>query len=161
MKKEKKMGVRGIGKKLELILLPYSGYIIYISSEMKNTFAMYGGNSVIFFAGLILTIAGSILHITAAVQMLRAFGQKKLETKGMFGMVRHPMYSTMIFLIIPGLAIMLNTWLLLTSSVIMLILFYIMIKEEDEFLENLFGNEFKEYKQHVGKLLPRITLKRR
>lgn len=154
MKKE--MTIRGIGIKLERIGVPYLICTLITSYLLRPLFSFGITDFSRIAVGLTLLIPGAILHIIAAVTMLRGFKKGELLTRGLFRMSRNPMYATMIFLIIPGLSLLCNSWLLLPSIPLMLLIFFSNIHEEEQYLEKTFGEAFKSYKQKTGILLPKL-----
>ncbi|MDD3178592.1 MAG: isoprenylcysteine carboxylmethyltransferase family protein [Candidatus ainarchaeum sp.] len=79
--------------------------------------------------------------------------EKYLITSGIFKIIRHPIYTSAIFL---GLGIIgfLSTKLLIYLFPIILFVVIIKIEKEDIYLEKRFGKEFKKYKQMSYKLIP-------
>jgi protein-S-isoprenylcysteine O-methyltransferase Ste14 len=56
--------------------------------------------------GWILLALGVPMWLTAAISVMRAYNRDQLVTSGVFGLVRHPIYSAMIVLNLPGLALL-------------------------------------------------------
>jgi protein-S-isoprenylcysteine O-methyltransferase Ste14 len=83
--------------------------------------------------------------------------QQRLVTTGIRSRVRHPVYlahlcEMMAWSIGTGLAI---CWVLTAFAVVT---GAVMMKMEDEELENRFGEEYRQYRMRVPALLPRTTL---
>jgi protein-S-isoprenylcysteine O-methyltransferase Ste14 len=81
---------------------------------------------------------------------------KGLLTSGIFQYSRNPMYLGILFLYL--------SMIILSISLISIVLFIIialiyneMIKFEEKILEDLFGEAYKEYKQKVGRWIPKIA----
>ena len=51
---------------------------------------------------------------------------------------------------IPALSLMMNSWLVLTSSIVAYIVFKFYIKDEQDELEKVFGEEYLEYKRKTS-----------
>ncbi|MCG8572205.1 MAG: isoprenylcysteine carboxylmethyltransferase family protein [Spirochaetes bacterium] len=151
------MTMRGIGKKLEYIGIPYGVLCVFLTFFFQPVFFITKQfNIYLFSVGLVLLIIGLIGHVIAAVAMVKGFKEKKLLTSGIFALSRHPMYTTLILFIIPGTGLLINSWLFLTGVVLLLILFFLFIKEEEQYLREKFAEEFVEYKKKTGILLPKI-----
>ena len=58
------------------------------------------------------------------MQMLRAFNRHELATTDWYAIAPNPMFMSYVLFILPGLALLLRSWLVLTTSVV----FYILIK---------------------------------
>ena len=81
--------------------------------------------------------------------------EHKLITSGPYKRIRHPMYLG-IFVYTIGL-------MLISSDLLVFIFFafsiwvnYIRIPDEEQMMIDEFGDEYREYMKHTGKLLPRI-----
>ena len=111
-------------------------------------------NSVIIISSIIFIIS-YILYAEVLLRTIEVKENQKLVDTGLYGIVRHPMYTTTIFLFL-SMPLILNS---LLSFIIFLIYPFIIIKRiknEEEVLEkNLKG--YKEYKKKVKyKLIPFI-----
>jgi protein-S-isoprenylcysteine O-methyltransferase Ste14 len=107
---------------------------------------------------------GSVWIVLFAVRTLgkqwslsaRIVTDHTLVTQGPYGLVRHPIYSGMIgMMIATGLAI--STWeALLTAIIFGLVGTTIRIRSEEKLLRSTFGVEFDRYAQRVPALFPRL-----
>jgi protein-S-isoprenylcysteine O-methyltransferase Ste14 len=79
----------------------------------------------------------------------------KLIRKGLFGVVRHPLYVSY-FLITVGLAGVLHIGWILIPSLCIAFGIYPTAKAEEEVLVEQFGEEYVRYRQEVGMFLPKI-----
>jgi protein-S-isoprenylcysteine O-methyltransferase Ste14 len=147
----------GIGPKIGIVFLPwlaitivfsqlYSGYFI-ISNEYGN---------LLLIAGIILLLTGLTLYFSTVRLLLKGLKETRLVTAGAYGLCQNPLYSSIILLIVPALALLLNTWLILTASVAGYITFKIFISSEYKELEKFFGEEYLKYKQSTPEFFPRL-----
>lgn len=151
------MTVRGIGKKIERVGIPLLIIFILLSIRYTNFFQYTEINSIsIRIFGVAILIIGIIIHIYSACIMLKGFKMKKLVTSGPYAFCRNPMYSTIFFLITPGLSFAMNSWIFLFAIPILLSIFLMNIKEEDEFLQVEFEEEYHRYKKSVKLLIPKL-----
>ena len=79
----------------------------------------------------------------------------KLIQKGPFGIIRHPLYVSYIF-ILAGLSLTLLTYWILIPTLFVIIGIYPTAKAEEELLIEKFGEEYREYKKKVGMFFPKI-----
>lgn len=158
---ETKMTIRGIGTKLEHVGIPYALISILISYLFKPHFEIGLPNSLHLWIGSLLLIVGLILHTIAAITMVRGFKRGILLTTGLFKYSRNPMYVTIIFMIIPGLSLLLNSWLLLLSIPLLLYILFKNLHEEEIYLEKTFGQDFISYKQKTAVLIPGFFIKKK
>jgi len=81
---------------------------------------------------------------------------KSLIDDGILGRTRNPMYFGILLTYVACLFLSIS----LVSLALFLLIFTIynrMVRFEEKILENLFGNEFTEYKERVPKWFPKIT----
>ncbi len=77
-----------------------------------------------------------------------------LQTSGPYRYVRHPMYSAIIFVLNPGLAIFLRSWLLLLACLPVYFVWRSAIKGEEKELIESFGESYLRYKKTVWPFFP-------
>ncbi len=59
------------------------------------------------------------------------------------------MYASFVLLIVPGLALILDSWLVLTASAVVYVLFRALVPGEDRWLKEKFGAQYEEYRRRV------------
>lgn len=88
----------------------------------------------------------------------RNVGAPSLVTSGPFGYVRNPLYIGNMIMY-AGAAVIANVWipyLILAVLFYFAIQYYFIVKLEEQKLEELFKDEYKEYTQSVPRFLPRL-----
>ncbi len=150
-----KLNFMGIGPKIGGIILPWLAVTIFISMKFEVTFAYSkGAEGIPFFFGLFLVIMGSMLYFFTVPSLLKGLKETKLITAGAFYLCCNPLYSSIIVFIIPGISLMMNSWLVLTTSIVGFILLKIFIKSEYVEMEKFFGEDYKKYKTETPEFLP-------
>ena len=121
---------------------------------------VYSPELAIWLTGLILLVAGILLHIWSRVvrqEMAASWAMRKehvLVTNGPYSRIRNPSYSSY-FMCFVGLIIML-------PSVITLILligipgYYRVALIEEEHLQSHFGDAYEDYRNRSGRFFPRL-----
>ncbi len=107
-------------------------------------------------AGIALMILGMIIWYIGAVRsgMDKNITENKLKTTGIYAWVRNPMYSG-IWILLTGSAIMsCNVWIIAVPVINWLIMTIVLIKTEEKWLEDLYGDEYREYKKRVNRCIP-------
>lgn len=151
----KKLNFLGIGPKIAMVLLPYLILTIVISTHTHHEFAFTSFKSPFLFdAGLILLLLGLIFYFSTVRLLLKGLNETRLVTNGAFALCQNPLYSSIILFIIPALSFIVNSWLVLTSSIIGYILFRIFIKAEYLELEKFFGEAYANYKKVTPEFFP-------
>jgi protein-S-isoprenylcysteine O-methyltransferase Ste14 len=79
--------------------------------------------------------------------VMRAFKAGHLLTDGVYGMCRHPIYASWVIFFVPGIVILINTWIGFSVHVIMYFLLRTLVLEEDQYLEKTFGEEYLPYRK--------------
>lgn len=150
----KKLNFFGIGPKIAIIMLPWLAIAIIISSFRKELFKFTVNNDLILFAGIALMVIGLIFYFSTVRLLLSALKETRLMTKGAYSLCQNPLYAAIILFIIPALSLILNSWLVLTTSVIGYILVKIHIKKEYRELETFFGEDYRKYREQTPEFFP-------
>jgi len=80
---------------------------------------------------------------------------QSLVTKGAYGLVRHPIYAGA-FLIWFGLAAAYTSGVVLLLTLVYVIPAYVLnIRGEEEMMLSRYGDEYRDYRRHVGAFIPR------
>lgn len=150
-----KLSFLGIGPRIGIVAIPWLALSIYLSIKFRNIFAFTAGDSkILFYIGLVILADGALMYFFTAPSLLKGLKETKLVTSGTYYLCRNPLYAAIILLIIPGVSLMMNSWLVLTTSIVAYIVFRIFIKRENEELEKFFGDEYLKYKSETPELLP-------
>jgi protein-S-isoprenylcysteine O-methyltransferase Ste14 len=150
-----KLTIFGIGPKIGRIALPWLAVAIVLSIVYPDVFAWWRPQSlVLLIPGIILMALGVALWFASGKQMVQAVKETKLLTKGPFGLCRNPLYSAIILFVVPGLSLVMNSWLILTTCPVAYLVFRQCIKEECIQLEKIFGDEYKKYCSETPEFFP-------
>lgn len=150
-----KLNSMGIGPKIGSVALPWLAVSIFLTLKFKGAFVFAeNGSKVLFYLGLVLVIIGAILYFLTAPALLKGLKETKLVTTGTFYLCCNPLYSSIILFIFPGISLMMNSWLVLTTSVVGYALFKILIKSEYEEMERFFGDAFNKYRAETPEFFP-------
>jgi protein-S-isoprenylcysteine O-methyltransferase Ste14 len=145
----------GIGPKLALMNLPYVILSLIIMVKYPGFADLkFFDTPLIRIAGFIWMGLGLIYWTTSAVYFLKYFKEGKLITSGPFALCRNPIYSSMIVFIIPSLAVIFHSGLILSIAVVLYIGFRISIHGETNLLRRLFGEEYDDYEKSVNEIFP-------
>lgn len=107
----------------------------------------------IFVIGIVIHIRCHLVHQQADQQSEEI---EKLLTTGVFSRVRHPMYSSLV-LIVLGIAIASGVLIALIPAIVIAVLNLLTAFKEEEFLIEKFGDEYREYMKRVPyRFVPKI-----
>ena len=155
-----KLNFLGIGPKIGIVLLPWLAATIILSSLNKELFIYSSGNqNILLICGIVLMTSGLVFYFSTVRLLLKGLKETRLMTKGAYSLCQNPLYSSIILLIIPALSLILNSWLILTSSIIGYIMFKIFIKKEHIELESFFGEDYYRYRNETPEFFP-VPLKK-
>ena len=110
--------------------------------------------------GLVVVVLSIMLGLWAVINMRQAGTSpdprdpvSALVTSGPFSFTRNPIYLSFVLFFI-GVSLLANSWLML---VILIILIFVMqngvIEREERYLEDKFGDEYRQYKAKVYRWL--------
>lgn len=81
----------------------------------------------------------------------------QLITHGLYRWVRHPMYSAF-FLFELGICLLTASWFIgLTGTLLILLIVVLRVPKEEAMMIETFGDQYREYMKHTGRLIPRFT----
>ncbi len=150
-----KLSTTGIGPKIGRVGLPYLIITLFLSLYFKKTF--YVGpvlDRPLFIAGIVLLVIGVIFWGITGRLLLKGIKTTTLMTTGTYYLCQNPLYASMILMIFPGVSFVLNTWLILTTSLVAYTLFKIYIKQEYRELESVFGEAYLLYRKETPEIIP-------
>ena len=126
-----KLDFFGVGPKIGIYVLPWLAVTIILSLVFKETFNFFDDkNKVLFYTGLVILAGGLVFYFITIPNLLKGLKESRLVTSGTFSLCCNPLYAAIILFIFPGIALMMNSWLVLTTSVIGYIVFKVFIKGE-------------------------------
>lgn len=114
--------------------------------------------------GLVLILLGELIRLKAVRiaggrTRTRKVGAKVLATNGIYGHVRNPLYIGNMLIYI-GMALFAGGPYCIILMIVALVYFTfqysLIVTLEEEKLYELFGDEYREYAEHVPRLIPRI-----
>lgn len=147
----RKMSVMGVGGKIAVPTLLYLALAEGASLLFRPFFDItvasdYGA---LLTAGIVLMAAGFGLNLVAAFSMLKAHREDRLATSGLYRLFRDPMYVLQIFVTLPGLFLLFNSWLVLAGVIPAYIAYRLFVREEHRYLEERFGEEYRHYLKSI------------
>ncbi len=142
-----------------ILITAAPGYIISRNLGVKPAFV----DPIQIASACVFLVAGLLLYLWTIMLFAKALGTQvplvptlKLVTKGPYAVTRNPMVTGAILILI-GLSILSNAWIVFFSGMVVpgMYLLYIKLVEEEELLAR-FGHEYRSYKQRTPFLIPNI-----
>lgn len=149
------MTLFGCGPKLALLCLPYIILSLTVMYRYPDFFDLkFLDLSYVKILGITWLVLGIIFWIYSAIYFLKFFEDGKLLTKGAFALCRNPIYSSIIVLIIPSLALIFHSGMVFSIALVLYLGFKISIHGETILLKRIFGPEYEKYEQSVNEIFP-------
>lgn len=144
------MKITGVAPKIAVPTFLYLIVTAVVDARLSPLFKMKtNGYTVLLSAGILLILFGIGMIVTVARQLLVSFKSETLMTDGLFSLFRNPMYAAYLLCITPGIALILNSWLVLSTVVVNFILIQLYIGDEYKYLSEKFGEDYKSYLSKV------------
>ena len=131
------------------------GIFLFLSQVVSQRSSFFTPSPVLLALGVIFVLAGVLLWIGASRQLRSAELAKEIANDGPFKYVRHPIYLSMYILCI-GLGLMFFTWLWFVVLAVFFPLWYLECKKEEQEMIERYGDEYIDYRQETGMLLPKV-----
>ncbi len=115
--------------------------------------------------GFLITVAGELIRLWGVswagseTRTTGNVGGTYLIVSGPFAYLRNPLYLGNI-LMYTGLGIMsfaLFPWLQIAGFFFFSLQYYMIVQEEEKYLEQTFGKEYEDYKKNVPRFIPKYT----
>ncbi len=103
-----------------------------------------------------LLLLGLVLYALGVFAVYKAVDADQLATRGVYAVVRHPLYAAWVWCIVPGLALMQGTLLTLGAPLVAAIFYRLCIPHEEAHLRRRFGEAYDRYRERVGGIVPRF-----
>ena len=104
-----------------------------------------------FFIGLTVSLVGELIQLWCFASLKK---QKTLATKGPYVLIRNPMYIGRFLLILGGVLLTGNIWLIVIFSIVYYFYMINRVKREEKRLKGVFGDSYKDYCDNVNRFVP-------
>lgn len=155
MSKEK-FPLLGVGPKILIALCPF----LILFGIFNSIFYMFFQIPISYYwmviIGSTLIILGVIVFIYSERIIKPAYNASEFITIKIYAYVRHPMYMSWGLGTLPGLFFFLNSWFLFLLLPIYYIIVRILVRKEEKYLLDKFGEEYTHYKKKVNLFFPKL-----
>jgi protein-S-isoprenylcysteine O-methyltransferase Ste14 len=155
------MSIWGVGPAVGLPTACY-GLAAVVSTRIWPSALAIGGVPYPWLAvlgGLLLAI-GAAWYAIAVRTVRKAYREQRLVTGGVYAVCRHPIYAGWILLILPAIALLLDSWPVLSTAAVMYVLTRIHVRREEQGLEAEFGDRYVDYKRRTNAIFPTLPVRR-
>jgi protein-S-isoprenylcysteine O-methyltransferase Ste14 len=166
-RRQEKMSERRVTgqEKMLLGLLSLGGFIIPLLYAATNwlDFANYSLPVWAGWLGILLTAGALFVFWRAHADLglnwspsLEIREKHELITRGIYGMIRHPMYASQWLLVIAQ-PLLLQNWIAGFLNLLVFIPFYLLrVKAEEQMMLESFGTQYQAYMRNTGGVLPKL-----
>lgn len=139
-----------------------SFYLLYAVVLQRGAGRLQVRSDLLILIGTAMVAAGAACNIAGRVQLgsswanhIKIYEGHRLVTTGLYGVVRHPLYASLILMLFGG-SIAYRNWLaaLLTTCVFVPAMAYRALQEERLLLQEF--PAYETYRQRVGMLCPKL-----
>lgn len=149
----------GVGPLLIIPILIIT--VIFILLSFYNAIPIYNLNSkIITIIGFVLIILGIVFWLLANLKSKidDEIKSNRLVTTGIYGIVRHPIYAAFLYVITGAILITDNLYLFVLPIIYWIVLTIGMIKTEEKWLTDKFGESYEEYSKKVSRFVPFLRI---
>jgi len=165
-KREKMSESRVTGQEIFiLVLLLFGGFIMPIIYAVTNwlDFANYILPAWAGWLGVLILAGGLFIFWRAHADLglnwspsLEIREKHELITRGIYGVIRHPMYSSQ-WLVAIAQPLLLHNWIAGFLTLVAFIPFYFLrVKAEEQMMMERFGDQYQAYMHKVGGVVPKF-----
>lgn len=166
-RKQEKMSERRVTRQEQILLglLTLGGFIVPLIYAATNwlDFANYTLPAWAGWLGVLLTAGALFVFWRAHADLglnwspsLEIREKHELITRGIYGVIRHPMYASQWLLVIAQ-PLLLQNWIAGFLNLLVFIPFYLLrVKAEEQLMLEKFGNQYQAYMQRVDAVLPKF-----
>lgn len=147
----------GIGPHIAAAALAYAAVTEVVTHRWLGAWHLrFARSTALTVFGCALLVGGVVMLVISTRSLSRAYGRDELVTSGVFGIVRHPIYSAWLVFIVPGLALLMGSWPMLLTPLVAYAAFKLLIHREDDYLRERFGQAYVDYRAQVSELIPKF-----
>ncbi len=146
---EKHMTLMGIAWKILVVLIVSLAITAGIHYLLAPSLQITDDTHTLVIVAAAMVIAGFGLNLAAALGMMRAHKKGLLATGGLYAVFLNPMYTFQVFVTVPGLLLLFNSWIIMLSAVPLIIAFEVFKKEEEAYLHEKFADQYLDYRKKV------------
>ena len=153
----KKLDFFGAGPKIGRIVLPWLATTIVLTLVIPSVFTFPApAKPYLLISGGVILAAGLVSYAITVRSLLKGLKESRLVTTGLYGVCQNPLYAVILLLIIPGIALMMNSWIILTAPVVGYLAFRKYISQEYNEMTEVFGEDYRKYKEKTPEFFPGI-----
>ena len=140
----------GSGDQIALATLPFVVVGVALNLMSPDTFDVGGPSSALRTVSLLVLVAGVVNWAWTVALILRHVPRGELITTGPYAVVKHPLYTGVALLVLPGAGFLLDTWLGVLLGAVLYLSSRRFAREEEAELAATFGDRWDAYARSVA-----------
>lgn len=156
-KSGRQLPLYGVGPVFGAVIVILTLVGIYLDSEfIVPKLTIMAIDSYVPAIGVVFIVLSIVLYLQGAFfsKLDTHIKENELVTTGVYSCVRNPIYSAILFLSIGVLLLYKNLVLLIFPVIGWVFLTILMRCTEEKWLEEVYGEEYLNYKKHVNRCIP-------
>jgi len=133
--------------RLKIGVFDYSGFFVRVSLMIFSW--------LIIAIGVYFNVVGRFKLGSNWANQVRIYKNQSLVTNGVYGIVRHPLYASLIWMFYAASLIYFNWLAFLLNTFVFIPFMHHRAKQEEKMLEKEFKN-YRNYQKEVGMFFPRL-----
>lgn len=129
----------GSGDRIALFTLPFLAVGLALNVLWPGLFRVSGPPGVLKTLSIVIMIPGVAIWAWSAALILTRVPRHELITTGPYSVVKHPLYTSVAFLVLPWVGFLLNTWVLVPIGIALYVGSRLFSPEEERNLAEAFG----------------------
>jgi protein-S-isoprenylcysteine O-methyltransferase Ste14 len=138
----------GSGDRIGLFVLPFIVLGLVLALLYPALFSI-PRSTALDVIGAVLLVLGLIVWAWSVTLILTQVPRGRLITGGPYTVVKHPLYTGVSLLLLPGLGFLVGTWLALAFGIVLYVASRIFAPEEEKALSRTFGAAWDDYMRSV------------
>ncbi len=139
----------GSGEKIALFTLPFLIVGLILDAAYPTLFHIEGPSTALRAIAIVLLTPGVTIWIWSVALILKKVPRGELITSGPFALVKHPLYTSVALLVLPGIGFLFDTWLWAFIGIALYVGSRIFAPAEEEALSRTFGASWDTYRATV------------
>jgi protein-S-isoprenylcysteine O-methyltransferase Ste14 len=138
----------GSGDRIGLFVLPFIVLGLVLTLQTPSLFSI-PRSTALDVVGAVFLVLGLIVWAWSVILILTQVPRGRLITSGPYTLVKHPLYTGVSLLLLPGLGFLVGTWLGLAFGIALYVGARIFAPEEEKALSKAFGAAWDDYTRRV------------
>jgi protein-S-isoprenylcysteine O-methyltransferase Ste14 len=138
----------GSGDRIGLFVLPFIVLGLVLTLLTPSLFSI-PQSTALDVVGAVFLVLGLIVWAWSVILILTQVPRGRLITSGPYTLVKHPLYTGVSLLLLPGLGFLVGTWLGLAFGIALYVGARIFAPEEEKALSKAFGAAWDDYTRRV------------